>query len=258
MPGLAATTNSAECRLCIGLDPTLRGHALTRSCTMSYRLLLMAMLAVPSWQVSAQDQETDSGARILAPFKQDLQAALRAGLAEGPIAAISACRLQAPGIAKAQSTNGIRVGRTSHRLRNPSNIAPAWVAPLLDAYAADSAGRDPRTVTIGDGRAGYVEPVLIQPLCLTCHGNALAPDIAARLQELYPDDRATGYDIGDLRGVFWVEYPTAAGLSARLESRPYLRRHSCEPERRNRAKRRTRIRSWIRSQLRSIHHYTGR
>jgi len=35
----------------------------------------------------------------------------------------------------------------------------------------------------------------------------LAPDLKAKLAELYPNDQATGYAAGDLRGVFWVELP---------------------------------------------------
>ena len=32
---------------------------------------------------------------------------------------------------------------------------------------------------------------------------------AAHIKKAYPRDEATGFDIGDLRGVFWVEYPSA-------------------------------------------------
>jgi hypothetical protein len=43
-------------------------------------------------------------------------------------------------------------------------------------------------------------------LCLTCHGSNLDADIAASIAERYPEDRATGFEAGDLRGVFWVEF----------------------------------------------------
>ena len=46
-------------------------------------------------------------------------------------------------------------------------------------------------------------------LCVTCHGESLAPDVQERLAERYPTDRATGYRVGDLRGVFWAELPPA-------------------------------------------------
>ena len=58
-----------------------------------------------------------------------------------------------------------------------------------------------------DDRLGYIEAIAIQPLCLACHGNVLAPDVAAHIKEEYPKDEAIGFGVGDLRGVFWVEYP---------------------------------------------------
>ena len=102
----------------------------------------------------------------------------------------------------------MRVGRASHRLRNPANAPPAWVAPILETWVADPAARAPRTVSLAEGRSGYVEPILLQPPCLTCHGESLAPEVAERIRTSYPEDRATGFQVGDLRGVFWVEYPT--------------------------------------------------
>ena len=45
-------------------------------------------------------------------------------------------------------------------------------------------------------------------MCVICHGEGLSRDVAARIDELYPDDRAIGFEVGDLRGVFWTEFPT--------------------------------------------------
>jgi hypothetical protein len=52
-----------------------------------------------------------------------------------------------------------------------------------------------------------VEPIVVQPMCVTCHGADVAPDLRAKIEELYPDDQATGYAAGDLRGIFWAELP---------------------------------------------------
>ena len=156
---------------------------------------------------SAQEAGLTRGAELLSPFKRELQAALRAGLTEGAVEAINVCRLQAPEIAGTHSGDGIRLGRASHRLRNPANVTPDWVGPILAAYIADSADRAPRVVPLPDERLGYVEPIPLQPLCLTCHGETLAPDVASRIAALYPDDRAVGFAVGDLRGVFWIEFP---------------------------------------------------
>jgi hypothetical protein len=151
--------------------------------------------------------ELARGAALLAPFKANLQQALRAGLAEGAVEAVGACRIRAPEIAGNLSRDGVRVGRSSHRLRNPANAPPDWVKPLLDEYAADPSDRKPKSQALSEGRVGYVEPIATQPLCLTCHGDGLEPDLAARITSLYPKDEAVGFRAGDLRGVFWAEFP---------------------------------------------------
>ncbi len=155
----------------------------------------------------AQDAATDRARSLLLPFKQNLQAALREGLAQGPVHAVGVCQVQAPDIAEAIANGGIRVGRSSDRLRNPDNISPEWVSPILEQYLASTAEREPRIVQLDGDRVGYVEPILLQPLCVTCHGKTLAPDVASKINELYPEDRATGYAAGDLRGVFWIDFP---------------------------------------------------
>ena len=48
---------------------------------------------------------------------------------------------------------------------------------------------------------------IVVALCLTCHGESLQPEIATRINESYPEDEAAGFKTGDLRGVFWVEFP---------------------------------------------------
>lgn len=170
-------------------------------------LLSLAFTAATTY---AEETELARGAELLAPFKKNLQQALKSGLAEGPGEAIQVCRVKAPGIAEALSIDGVRVGRSSHKLRNPDNEAPEWVRPIMQAYLDDPTTRLPQAVELAGNLRGYVEPIVVQPLCLTCHGSELAPDIRTRITELYPDDRATGFEAGDLRGVFWLEYPAEA------------------------------------------------
>ena len=156
----------------------------------------------------ADDIAESNGAEILKPFKQQLQTALKDGMKKGVIETISACQIEAPRIAKEMSKDGISVGRTSHRLRNPNNTAPAWVEPIMQRYLADSAIPVAQTVQLPNEKVGYVEPIFAKPLCITCHGENIAGPVASKIQALYPDDEATGFKVGDLRGVFWLEYPS--------------------------------------------------
>ncbi len=165
------------------------------------------LMLVFNTALHAQESAQAQGAALLSPFKKDLMAALKSGLAEGLDEAIAACNTEAPGIAARYSVEGVQLGRASHRLRNPANAAPEWVAPVLDEYLASDATREARVVAIGDGRTGYIEPIMVAPQCLGCHGETLSPEVSARLQALYPEDQATGFAVGDLRGVFWVAYP---------------------------------------------------
>lgn len=169
---------------------------------------LALLITVPA---IADDAAGARGAEILAPFKMQLKQALLSGLAQGPSEAIGACKLQAPQIAETLSVDGIVVGRSSHRLRNPGNAAPEWVAPVMQAYVDNAADRAPRTVELAGDRIGYVEPILMQPLCLTCHGDVQDPALADRIADEYPHDLATGFELDELRGVFWAEFPAIDG-----------------------------------------------
>jgi hypothetical protein len=142
----------------------------------------------------------------VAKLRRELGAALQAALAQGgPEAAIDACRIEAPRIAQALASEGLAVGRTSHRLRNPANAPADWMLPLLEEYR--ELPPEPgsfRTVELGARGTGYVEPIYLQPMCATCHGESVDPALNARILELYPTDQATGFRIGELRGLFWA------------------------------------------------------
>lgn len=169
-------------------------------------VVALAVVAVGGARAEADDGAAERGAAYLAPFKKELQQALRAGLADGPDNAIAACKEQAPAIASRLSVDGVVVGRTSHRLRNPDNVAPDWVSPVLASYLEADANPGPAVIPLTGERTGYVEPIVTQPPCLICHGEVIADELATRIQEAYPHDAATGFEVGDLRGVFWVEF----------------------------------------------------
>jgi len=169
--------------------------------------LLISSTACSSDVDLADDTQLSRGAELLLPFKQDLKSALVSGLQEGSVHALNACKAQAPQIANRLSSDGVRMGRASHRLRNPANQPPAWLGGIMQEYLKADSRLEPIAISLSEQRIGYVEPILVQPLCLTCHGNALAPEVANHIEEAYPDDQAVGFEVGDLRGVYWVTYP---------------------------------------------------
>lgn len=176
---------------------------------LRFIIVLSLLAALPACKRSKINEAKwkTAGAEAVLPFKKSLKAALVAGLEKGPLAAISACRVEAPQLAEQASIGGVKVGRASEKLRNPNNAAKPWMQAILEVYETDPERREPAVVAIDKETVGYVEPIFVQPLCVTCHGAELAPDLQTTLDELYPTDEATGYAAGDFRGVFWAELP---------------------------------------------------
>jgi len=155
----------------------------------------------------------DRGRDVLSPFKMRLMGALREGLEDGPEAAIDVCQLVAPEIADEVSSAGVKLGRTSHKLRNERNAPREWMQPLLDGYVATPGNAEPEVVLLEDGAVGYVEPIYVKRMCLGCHGSALSAGVASRIDEHYPRDQARNFEEGDFRGLFWVEFREVEGES---------------------------------------------
>lgn len=158
------------------------------------------------------------GQQAVGALKQQLVAALTEAIERsGAPAAIAVCSGVAPGIAQSVGGGGVTVGRATRKPRNPANAAVGWRADALAHFEARVAAGQPLggatwASRLPDGTTAYAEPLVIQELCLACHGARLAPEVAAALAERYPADQATGYAIGDLRGVAWAEI---AGAPAR-------------------------------------------
>lgn len=143
----------------------------------------------------------------LAPLKLGLRSALQSAMASGgPMSAIDVCRVRAPQIAADFSSQAIRVGRTSHRVRNPENAPKPWMEALLFELRKKSVAAGAyRIVSVDDEWIGYAEPIYLEPLCTVCHGTSIEESLSQRLNELYPFDQAVGFSPGDFRGLFWVE-----------------------------------------------------
>ena len=123
--------------------------------------------------------------------------------AEGPAAAIAVCQTEAATLAETVGREkGVRIGRTSDKLRNVKNQPPDWaVSPLANRPS------EPTFLAGTDGRFGAILPIRLKAQCLTCHGPTESIPVPVReaLANRYPQDRAVGYAEGDLRGWFWVE-----------------------------------------------------
>lgn len=130
--------------------------------------------------------------------------------------AIDVCHLKAlplTGEIVAGMPRIMSVKRTSLRLRNPANAPDAADTLALARVAKDiQSGILPKVLVQRIERPGtkpewrVYRPIGVAQQCVTCHGprELLAPDVLARLEKRYPEDEATGYTVGQWRGLIRV------------------------------------------------------
>lgn len=146
-----------------------------------------------------------------------LQAHLVAAMQEGgPVHAIEFCSMEALPITDSVAASfggGIEIKRTSSKIRNPHN-APDLLEEEALAHldqVREETGELPAdwVQKTADGDYRYYRSLTVLPPCLTCHGKPAAMDsaVVAVLHEKYPEDEATGYAVGDFRGVIRVTVP---------------------------------------------------
>lgn len=199
--------------------PARAGRALLATC-----LALAATSAGAQSPVAADAEPADAAlARAqaaVADLGQSLRGALKARLEHGgSVDAVGFCHEQAPAIAAAVSArHGIRVGRTALRHRSPGNAPNDWQRVVLQDFAAQAAAGVPPATLRASLRAGlpdgvalrYAQGIATEPVCLACHGSAVAAPVAAAIAARYPRDTATGFAEGVLRGMFWAELDATA------------------------------------------------
>jgi hypothetical protein len=146
-------------------------------------------------------------------LKGELQAAMQEG---GPVNAIQVCNTRAPEIAAGFSEKkGWTVARTSLKFRNPDNAPDAWERQVLEQFEERKAkGEDPKQLSYaevveegGTKTYRFMKAIPTGAVCLACHGEKIDTSVEAKIQELYPEDQARGYNEGDIRGAFTITQP---------------------------------------------------
>lgn len=56
----------------------------------------------------------------------------------------------------------------------------------------------------------YMRAIPTGGVCLACHGSDIAPEVKAAIAAAYPQDQATGFKMGQLRGAFSIRWEKAA------------------------------------------------
>ncbi|HHT9135020.1 MAG TPA: Tll0287-like domain-containing protein [Candidatus Avalokitesvara rifleensis] len=118
----------------------------------------------------------------------------------------------------------IALKQTSLKTRNPDNTPDDWETETLKkldspGYSKGKAFAEMVTVK-GKATYRYMRPIYITPVCLPCHGEkeSIPKEIREFLESRYPQDAATGYKTGDLRGGISVTIPVADWFLDKLDA----------------------------------------
>lgn len=91
--------------------------------------------------------------------------------------------------------------------RNPSNALDEEAQQAYDTFASHPDRTEQWMRTTRDGVEGwrYFRRITVQPSCMACHG--AKEERPTFVKTGYPEDRAHGFEPGDLRGVYSVFVP---------------------------------------------------
>ncbi|MCC6961994.1 MAG: DUF3365 domain-containing protein [candidate division Zixibacteria bacterium] len=152
----------------------------------------------------------DAAVAAISQFTSQLQTSLKLALSEGgPVNALGVCNVVAPDIQIAHVRDGWFIERVTDKPRNRNNQADSLQLAVLAQFAVKDA---PAFVASWDNpeqpqKFRYYLPIRAADVCMNCHGDPakFQAGVAEKIKELYPDDKAVGYKVGDLRGMFAIE-----------------------------------------------------
>lgn len=112
-------------------------------------------------------------------------------------------------------SKGIYIKRVSFKNRNPLNVPDEFEKKVLKMFEEEfmKSKLKPESEFAeiieenGVKKVRYMKPIFVQPECLNCHGAAeqILPQVQEVINKNYPDDKAKGYRIGDLRGAVSIQ-----------------------------------------------------
>jgi len=169
--------------------------------------------------------DTLFAAENLAPVKQEgikyikmlggaLKKEVKAKMKEDPTGALAMgfCSEKAKEITEDVNTklpDYASVRRTALRVRNEANKPDETDIKIMKAYEKAIADKtfQPKDIKVVEVNNTYriYKPLPAKKMCLKCHGQNISDNIKTVLKKVYPNDKATGFKEGDLRGVIVAE-----------------------------------------------------
>jgi len=149
---------------------------------------------------------------VQARLKTNLTRAMQEG---GPVHAVKFCNNRALQLTDSFSKQYlVEVKRTSDRYRNPRNAPDSLEKAVIDDLKKMAETGEPLSPKVSldeEGRKHFFAPIFTGGLCLTCHGDPknMQPELVYVLDSLYPNDKARGYAIDELRGIWSITFKSS-------------------------------------------------
>ncbi len=180
--------------------------------------LLFSCTSTTTLTKEEKERAVDIGNRAVSKLMGELKRNLGMALKEGGFPkAIEFCAGKAQKLTEKVNEELVlvKVKRVSDKYRNPKDKPDRTDLSVINYFKKRlKEGKLPpyyiKTVERnGKNYVIYYKPIRVAPFCLNCHGDpkSMSPEVLKILREKYPEDRALGYRVGDLRGVFKVVIP---------------------------------------------------
>ncbi len=161
-------------------------------------------------------QYTKMGNSIVKKTFDTLSHSLQTAISEmGVEKAVSYCQANVFSLTDVYASDSVIIRRTALKYRNPANKPDTAEERILNFFAAqkERAVANDSLIAITEksrnGTIHFYKPILLQPMCSSCHGSKTNTGQSAlwiTIDSLYPSDKAYGFKPGDLRGMWHVKF----------------------------------------------------
>jgi len=145
----------------------------------------------------------DQGMMNIESFLETLKPTLMGLMKSDPShkTALGGCSSMAQGMTNDYNNiSDVKIRRTALKYRNPKNKPDSTDTIVMEQFVSTKKLNEPLVVEMSDHYRVYKPLVMKQP-CMACHGDNLSKEIQEVTTKLYPKDMATGFKLGEFRGV---------------------------------------------------------
>ena len=131
---------------------------------------------------------------------------------KGTLHALQFCNEKAYKLTDSMATKfNASIKRVSDKPRNPNNTANTEELNIIEGYKRIVSNKEEiKPVTKqADNKTKFYYPIITNSMCLQCHGtpnSQIKPETLKELTLLYPTDKAQGYDVNQVRGIWSITF----------------------------------------------------